>query len=162
VIVYMHLMVEFGEAARTIAAQCTCRRVRQASRALTRLYDEALRPTGLQISQLTTLVGVAMRGDAGAGIGTLAEVLGMDRTTLTRNLGPLEKAGLLRVARAPQDARARIVFLTRSGERAIEASFPLWEKAQSRVRGLLGPSRLEDLQRRLVQAVSAISGPDRA
>lgn len=159
----MHLMpVDFHEAARAIAVQCTCRRARQASRALTKLYDDALRPTGLQISQLTLLVGVAMCGEAGGNIGALAEALGMDRTTLTRNLVPLEKAGLLRVARAPQDARTRIVLLTRSGERAIESSFPLWERAQDRVRSLLGLGEAEDLHDRLVQAAVATSGAHKA
>jgi DNA-binding MarR family transcriptional regulator len=71
-------------------------------------------------------------------IGQMADVLGMERTTLTRNLRPLEKEGLLRVARDPADARARIVFLTRPGERAIEKAFPLWERSQKRLRNLLG------------------------
>ena len=109
-------------------------RVRQTSRTLSRIYDENLRRAGLQISQLTALVAVARFGEAGAGMGKIAQVLGMDRTTLTRNLLPLEKAGLLRVARDPADARARIVLLTKPGQRAIEKAFPLWEMSQKRVR----------------------------
>src|SRR5205823_4682173 len=81
-------------------------RVRQTSRTLSRIYDENLRRAGLQISQLTVLVAVARFGEAGAGMGKMAQVLGMDRTTLTPNPLPLEKAGLLRVARHPADARA--------------------------------------------------------
>jgi len=82
------------------------------SRVLTRLYDDALRPSGLRVSQLTVLVAIAKFGEPGAKIGRLADVLAMERTTLTRNIGPLEAAGLLRVARDPEDARARILVLT--------------------------------------------------
>ena len=113
-------------------------RARQTSRLLSRLYDETLRPTGLQISQLTVLVAVARFGEGGARIGALADALAMERTTLTRSLGPLERSGLVRIARAPLDARARIVLLTAAGERALEAAFPLWEKAQKRLGALLG------------------------
>ncbi len=135
-------------------------RVRQVSRALTRLYDESLRPTGLQTSQLPVLVAVVMFGDAGANMRALASKLGMDRTTLTRNLGPLEKAGLLRVSRSPEDARVRIVSLTRSGERAIEAVFPLWQQAQERVRELLGASRADELRGRLGQVLALVPASD--
>ena len=79
-------MVGFAQASRIIANQCACVRVRRASRALTRLYDERLRAAGLQASQLTMLAAVATCGDGGANIGALAEGLVMDRTTLTRNL----------------------------------------------------------------------------
>ncbi len=101
-------------------------RVRQVSRALTRLYDESLRPTGLQTSQLPVLVAVVMFGDA----------------------------------RSPEDARVRIVSLTRSGERAIEAVFPLWQQAQERVRELLGASRADELRGRLGQVLALVPASD--
>ena len=109
---------------------------------LSRVLDEALRPLTIQISQLSVLVAVAMFGEAGANIGALAQVLSLDRTTLTRNVQPLEKAGLLRVARSPADARTRIVVLTtRAGERMIEAAYPLWGQAQKRIRDSVGGKR---------------------
>lgn len=145
-----------------IATHCTCVRVRRASRALTRLYDESLRPTGLQASQLTTLVAIAMYGDDGANIGVLADGLVMDRTTLTRNLVPLEKAGLVRVARDPNDARVRLVFLTRQGERAIEAAYPLWERTHELVRNALGESRVETLGVDLGRVVEVAQTPAKA
>ncbi|AKT38228.1 MarR family winged helix-turn-helix transcriptional regulator [Chondromyces crocatus] len=154
-------MVDFADAARIIGAQCACVRVRRASRALTRLYDENLRPSGLQASQLTMLVAVASCGEHGANIGALAEGLVMDRTTLTRNLVPLEKAGLVRVARAPNDARVRLVFLTRQGERAIEVAFPLWEKTQKHVRQQLGPGNVDALREELGRVVAVASSPTR-
>ena len=70
------------------------------------VYDDALRPIGLQQSQLPVLVALAIFGEPGAPMNALAQALVMDRTTLTRNVRPLEKAGLLRVARSPADARA--------------------------------------------------------
>lgn len=146
----------FQDAARKIADECTCMRVRQTSRTLSRIYDENLRRAGLQISQLTALVAVARFGEAGAGMGKMAQVLGMDRTTLTRNLLPLEKAGLLRVARDPADARARIVLLTKPGQRAIEKAFPLWEKSQKRVRDLVGVRQARDLHHRLARLLAVV------
>ncbi|MGK3992831.1 MarR family winged helix-turn-helix transcriptional regulator [Sorangium sp. So ce1024] len=146
-------MADFASAARTIASQCALVRVRRASRALTRLYDESLRPLGLQATQLTMLVAVATCGDEGVRLSALADGLVMDRTTLTRNLVPLEKAGLLRVARAPDDARVRLIFLTRQGERAIEAAFPLWQQTQTHVREQLGPGKTDALREELGRVV---------
>ncbi|WP_437618279.1 MarR family winged helix-turn-helix transcriptional regulator [Sorangium sp. So ce1151] len=147
-------MVDFARAAQTIANQCALVRVRRASRALTRLYDESLRPAGLQSTQLTMLAAVATCGDGGVRLSALADGLVMDRTTLTRNLVPLEKAGLLRVARAPDDARVRLIFLTRQGERAIEAAFPLWERTQKHVREQLGPDEADALREELGRVVA--------
>lgn len=124
-------------------------RVRQASRLLTRIYDECLRPLGIQESQLSVLVAVAMHGEAGATMSKLAAALVMDRTTVTRNVVPLEKAGLLRVARSAEDARSRVIVLTRAGERMIESAHPLWQNAQERIRHTLGAARFDALRARL-------------
>ncbi|WP_437949482.1 MarR family winged helix-turn-helix transcriptional regulator [Sorangium sp. So ce296] len=155
-------MIDFARASEIIASQCALVRVRRASRALTRLYDEALRPSGLQATQLTMLVAVATCGDGGVKLGALADGLVMDRTTLTRNLAPLERAGLLRVARAPDDARVRLIFLTRQGERAIEAAFPLWERTQKHVRERLGPSKADALREELGRVVALAARPEKA
>jgi len=129
-------------------------RVRQVSRLLTRIYDECLRPLGIQETQFSVLVAVAMFGEDGAAMGVLASTLVMDRTTLTRNIVPLEKAKYLRVARSPADARARVILLTRSGERLIESAYPLWEQAQSKIRRTLGKERLDALQSQLSAVVT--------
>ena len=150
-------MVDFARAARRIAQECPALRIREASRLLTRVYDAALRPLALQSSQLSVLVAVAMFGEDGATIGALAQRLVMDRTTLTRNVRPLEKAGLVRVSRAPGDARARVITLTRSGERMIEAAHPLWEEAQRRVRDSVGAARLEALRAQLSEVMALAS-----
>lgn len=143
---YASCVPDFSQLARKIVNECPAMRIRQASRLVTRVYDDGLRPLGIQESQLSLLVAVAMFGENGASMGALADVLSMDRTTLTRNLGPLEKAGLLRVARSAQDARARIVLLSRAGERMIESAYVAWESAQRRIRRALGAERLEALR----------------
>ncbi len=151
-------MVDFNGAARRIAAECPALRVREASRSLTRMFDEILRPVGIQASQLSVLVAVAMFGERGATLGALARALVMDRTTLTRNVRPLEKSGLLQVARSPHDSRTRVVSLTRAGERMIESAYPAWEQAEERVRKLLGARRLKTLRAELAELVSRASG----
>jgi DNA-binding MarR family transcriptional regulator len=149
-------VVQFARAAHTISRDCTCLRVRQASRVLTRIYDEVLRPLGIQTSQLTLLVAVAEFGESGASLGALADALVMDRTTLTRNVRPLEKAGLLRIARSPEDGRSRIALLTRAGERLIEAALPLWERAQKHVYQALGAGDTEALRTELERLVAVV------
>jgi DNA-binding MarR family transcriptional regulator len=148
--------------ARTIASQCECLRARKAARSLSNLYDQLLKPSGLEISQLSVLAAVAHFGEQGAQISALADALGIDRTTLTRNLGPLESAGLIRVARSPSDARARVVLLTRAGERAIEAAFPLWEQAQARVHERVGRRRTEAIRGELEHLVARLGDKERS
>jgi DNA-binding MarR family transcriptional regulator len=125
-------------AAGIMAADCLCFRARRASRAITRLYDEALRPLGIHATQLTLLNAVALCGEGGARMGRLAEVLAMDATTLSRNLRPLARARLVRLTRPPGDARMRLVKLTPAGERLVEAALPLWTAAHRRVVSILG------------------------
>jgi DNA-binding MarR family transcriptional regulator len=150
------------EIARKIKNECAGMRIRQASRVLTRIYDESLRSLDIQESQLSVLVAIAIFGENGATMGALAKALVMDRTTLTRNIQPLEKAGWLRVARAPDDARARIIFLTRSGERMLESAAPLWEHAQERVRRALGTKGFDALRMRLSEVVRLADSDHRA
>ena len=136
-------------AAQRIARECTCLKVRQASRVLTKLYDAEIRSTGLQQSQASVLVAIAHFGDGGATMGQIASALKMDRTTLTRSLRPLEVAGLVLVARSPDDARTRVVLLSRAGERMLVTLLPLWERAQKKVRAALGGDLLAEVSRNL-------------
>jgi DNA-binding MarR family transcriptional regulator len=144
--------------ARKMATECPAMRARQASRALGRIFDEALRPLGLQLSQLPLLCAAAMAGEAGASIGALARGIVIDPTTLTRGIRPLEKAGLLRVARSPQDRRTRMVFLTRSGERTIERAFPAWQRAIREANEAFGEERIADMRAQLGRIVAAVDG----
>jgi len=140
--------------AQTIARKCPGISARQASRALARIYDEALRPLGLQSSQLSVLVAVVMHGEQGASIGQLADALVMERTTVTRNLRPLERAGLLHIARSGRDARARVVLLTSAGERILNRAYPLWESATRRITDSVGRQQIAHLHSRLASLVT--------
>jgi DNA-binding MarR family transcriptional regulator len=152
-------MIEFTQLARRMAANCPAFRVRQASRVLAKLFDEELAPFGLLSSQLPVLSAVALFEDSGVPMSRLAQVLLMDRTTLTRSIRPLERAGLLRVARSPEDARTKVVVITRSGERMIETIFPVWERVLKQVKKSLGAEILIDLHARLDRVI-ALSTPD--
>jgi DNA-binding MarR family transcriptional regulator len=114
---------------------CACHKVRMAARAVTRAYDETLRPTGLRASQLSVLVAVGT-GEAPS-IAALAQVLGMDRSTLTRNLGPLEKEGLVKVGLEGW-RRSRSLEITKKGQSRLREALPLWQKAQDMLKGRLG------------------------
>lgn len=118
-----------------IAETCACLNVRKAARAVTQLYDEVLQPSGLRATQFDLLVASALAGEAT--VTQLAEALVMDRTTLTRNLKPLENQGLLTV-NAGTDRRKHLVRLTERGRQALATALPYWEQAQDRVVTRLG------------------------
>jgi DNA-binding MarR family transcriptional regulator len=141
--------------AREIAANCACMKARQTSRVLTRIYDEHLRPLGLQTSQLTVLIAIGNFSERGAPFGRLADAIGMERSTLTRNLAPLERDGLLRVEVDPEDARQRVVVLTKDGTRMIERAYPLWQKAQAEV-----ATELRTHLERAVRALPSATTPE--
>ena len=145
-----------------MAAECPALRVRQASRVLAKLYDDELAPFGLHSSQLPVLAAVALFGDSGATMSKLAQAILMDRTTLTRSIRPLERAGLLRVARSPDDARRKIVVITRSGERTIQAIFPVWERVLRQIKKSLGAEMLTELHARLDQVIALSTIAERA
>jgi DNA-binding MarR family transcriptional regulator len=115
----------------TLINDCACLKVRTAARAVTRLYDDAFRPLGLRATQLSVLLGVAL-GQA-VSIASVSRMLGMDRSTLTRNLRPLEQKGL--VALGPEGHhRSRTLSITSKGERLVRKALPLWERTQQKLR----------------------------
>jgi len=114
------------------------------------MYDEALKPSGLLATQYIVLV--AIQKDQPVTIGQLAETLVMDRTTLTRNLKPLEKSDLI-VSGTGEDQRTHVVSLTLKGKNTMEKAFPLWRKIQGHVATTLGPKRLAQLLLDLKEAV---------
>lgn len=132
---------------------CACFNLRKAARAITHLYDEMLRPTGLRTTQFTLLVATKMLEPIT--VTRLAKIGVMDRTTLTRNLRPLEKQGLVQIALG-KDQRTRVVRLTPEGQKALARAFPLWKKAQARVIKELGPERWNSLRAYLGEVVSLV------
>jgi DNA-binding MarR family transcriptional regulator len=125
---------------------CTCFNLRKATRALTQIYDDALRPIGLGANQVAILSVVKAIGPIG--MGDLATPLVTDRTTLTRNLKPLIDAEYL-VSHEGKDRRRRLIALTSKGRRVLSEAAPLWKEIQTRVANDLGQKRwarlLDDL-----------------
>jgi len=144
-----------------LARNCACFNLRKAARVATQLYDAALEPSGLRATQISVLVAIALHGRVP--LGRLAETLVMDRTTLTRNLRPLEKQGWVVDERGP-DRRERYLELTRAGRAVLERALPLWHGVQSRVAAALGAGRLAGLVGELdavIRAVRSESAADR-
>src|SRR5580704_9653076 len=118
-----------------IARNCIAVRLRLLNRVVTNLYDDALRPLGLKISQLNILIVTARLGLARPA--HVCEILQLDTSTLSRNIKPLQAHGWLEVV-ADDDARAQPFRLTPQGKRLIEKAVPAWEEAQSQATELLG------------------------
>ena len=135
---------------------CTCAMLRRASRRLTQAYDQVLKPTGLKLTQYSVLANVA--GAEGRSITALALLLAMDRTTLTRNLRPLEGAGLIRIASGP-DRRSRAVEITSAGRQMLEKARPLWRAAERSFRRRMGRKKAESL-RCLLDAAAVSARPE--
>jgi DNA-binding MarR family transcriptional regulator len=150
-------MARYEDLAQQMVAVCPGMRVARATRVLARVFNDEFRALGLQVSQHGVLTFVALAGQEGATIGALADELLVDRTTLTRNLRPLQKAGYLTITRSPKDARVQIVSLTKKGQKTIEALYPLWQRAYGQIRDALGPQALADLSDRLDQATAAVA-----
>jgi DNA-binding MarR family transcriptional regulator len=134
---------------------CPALRVRAASRMLARVYDDALRDIGLEMSQVPVLAAVAISGERGLKVTEVARALVMDRTSVTRAIRPLENTGLLRVARSPDDARSKIIVLTRAGERTLRDAYPRWKRTTQRIREVLGTTRIDALGAELSALVAA-------
>jgi DNA-binding MarR family transcriptional regulator len=114
---------------------CLCASFRRTSRALTQLYDQALRPQALRLTQLTILQVLARAGEVSQG--QLGEMLAMDSTTLTRTLKIMSRQGWV-AERRGNDRRERWLRLSKAGESKLTRAQPAWEKVQSRLRHQLG------------------------
>ena len=122
--------------------RCACATVRRTDRVLTQFYDEILAPSGLYITQFTLLATLSQA--APVTINRLAEIMDMDRTTLSRNLEVLAKQHMVRIEEG-EDRRTRQVHLTQEGEQALRRALPLWQEAQARIEHALGRERFDGL-----------------
>ncbi len=126
---------------------CLCLHVQRAARALARRFDDALRPVGLTNGQFSLLMSLN-RPDA-PGMVPVAELLAMDRTTLTAALKPLERCGLVRVEVDPEDRRGRRLRLTAQGKKLLAEAAPVWERMHAEVEAMLGAGEPDRLRRNL-------------
>lgn len=115
--------------------ECTCFNLRKATRVVTQLFDDAMRSTGLRGTQFSLLAHTYGMGPIT--LTKLAEEMVTDRTTMARNLEPLEKSGLLRVEPG-DDRRTRVVTITAEGRKKLAEAFPLWKKTQDEIKKMMG------------------------
>ena len=123
-----------------IANSCLCQRIQRAGRVIGRRFDEAFRPLGINNWQFSVLIALKYLGSPT--IGELADALGMDRTTVTKNLKPLSRRALLRVSADEHDARARRIALTEAGEAILAEAGDSWHQAQQSIMARFPPGDL--------------------
>ena len=138
------------------SSSCTCFQLRRAARQVSQVYDHELAAVDLSLNEYSIL----RHAQAGPRLlGELADLLGMERTTLTRNLRPLLDAGWLQEARG-DDARQRVVSITPSGRKRIDSAKPHWQRAQSRIESLFGKAATARLRDDLDVLATALRGAD--
>src|ERR1700724_4147284 len=133
---------------------CVCSQVRRLARKLSSLYDTLLSSEDLTITQYSLLANIERAGQLSHTV--LAEKVGMERTTLTRNLRPLTRAKWVAAATG-QDRRQHLLQLTAAGRRKLVRSLPLWEEAQRQFFSQIGTHSLQELRALLASSESAVT-----
>jgi DNA-binding MarR family transcriptional regulator len=123
---------------------CLCLHLQRAARSVARRFDQAFRAVGLTSGQFSLLM--ALNRPQPPGIGEVARLLAMDRTTLTANLKPLERSGLVAAAPDPADRRTRRLRLTAAGRERLSAALPLWRQTHAEVAQHLGAAEADRLR----------------
>ncbi|NVN98596.1 MAG: MarR family transcriptional regulator [Geobacteraceae bacterium] len=118
---------------------CFCVNVRRAARAITKIYDQALEPSGLKVTQYSMLKNIDAYGPLNTS--ALAKLLSLDRTTLVRNLKLLESAGLIENRTSP-DPRERQFIITEHGRQTVAHAMPFWKHTQRRLSQQIGTDNL--------------------
>ena len=129
----------------SVCATCLCVASRQAARAITSVYDRRLRPHGIRITQFTILANLMLRGPTALGV--LAKKLGLERTTLTRNLALLDARGWVVIRPGDADSRSRIITVTGAGRALVHEAFPDWRKAQQQASDAFGQASVAALHK---------------
>lgn len=126
---------------------CLCLHVHRAARALARRFDVVLRPLGLTNGQFSLLM--SLNRPEPPTLGSVASLLAMDRTTLTANLKPLERRGLLKVSVDREDRRSRRLVLTATGKTLLSKAYPAWRKAHAETERQLAGMNADTLRNAL-------------
>ena len=137
-------------------ADCNCFAVRSAARHVTQLYDQFLAPSGLRANQFSILAKLDRLGPMT--INVLAEAMVTDRTTLARNLKPLQRDGLINIEASPSDRRAKELHLTKTGMKRLDEARKAWSQAQSRFEQTFGAKRTTNLRDMLRAVVTSDFG----
>ncbi len=138
------------DAARLIEV-CAGANSRLAARRITQFFDREMAGTGLSLAQLGLMAQIAATSDDT--LGALAVRMGLEQSTLSRNLQTLESAGLVEIANVEGDLRRRMAWLTDAGARRLEVAIPVWRKAQAKLATRVSP----DLARRLAEETEALA-----
>lgn len=134
---------------------CSCFYLRRAARLVTRQYAETMKSAGLKSGQFSILATLSHKGTQS--ITELAERMGLERTSLSRNLRPLEKEGLINISEE-QEKRRRFVAITKQGAAVYKKALPLWNKAQHQYKEQLGAQDMKTLKGLLERTSDLISG----
>ncbi len=127
---------------------CLCLHVQRAARMLARKFDEALRPFDLTSGQFSLLV--SLNRPEPPTIGSVATLLAMDRTTLTANLKPLDRRGLLKISVDKNDKRSRRLSITASGRALLNRAYPVWKQTHVEVEFLIAHGSADALRKALI------------
>ncbi len=125
---------------------CLCLHVQRAARALARRFDNALKPLGINNGQFSLMM--ALNRPQPAPMGPVAELLAMDRTTLTAAVKVLERRGLVETLPHPDDKRSRLMKLTKEGHSLLSSAVPIWQRVHGELDGELGDD-MDPLRRTL-------------
>jgi DNA-binding MarR family transcriptional regulator len=158
----MMIVTPVGQPEKRQPEVCNCLALRQAARHVTQFYDRNLADTGLRTTQYSILAKLSRVGPLT--IGALAEAMVMDRTTLGRNIRPLERDGLIAIAPGSKDKRSRELSLTEAGSRRMAQARDAWARSQERFEAFFGQGRTLDLRalmRALTQSDFDAAGPSR-
>jgi len=148
----MNADTEFAE-----CLECSCFAARRTARMVTQHYEQVLKPTGLSVTQFTLLAVLSIGGSQP--LSRFAEQLGVERTTLTRNLRSLVARGWVTES-ATGDRRVRLLTITKGGTAAARAALPHWRKAQKSIAGRLGAGAIKALT--VASKAAAESSPGRS
>lgn len=132
---------------------CNCFAVRSAARHVTQLYDQCLAPVGLRTTQFSILAKLKRKGPLT--INALANDMVMDRSTLGRNVQPLERDGLIAIETSASDRRAKLLRLTGIGEKRLQAALTAWSQAQDRFESNFGSERSAKMRTMMRSIVAA-------
>jgi DNA-binding MarR family transcriptional regulator len=137
---------------REVRDTCMCLHAQRAARVLARRYDEALRPASLTNGQFSLLM--SLHRPSPPNMGEVSQLLGMDNTTVTANLKPLARRGLVKMTVDDEDKRSRRIVLTEAGRILLATALPLWRRAQAKTL-TKGSGRAH-----MLRALSTLSAPD--
>lgn len=122
---------------------CLCALLRKAGRIATRNYDNALKPSGLKVTQFSMLANIAR--NPAITVSELAGLLSMDQTTVSRNLRVLEKSGYIRLEGEDTDHRIKRILVSELGRAKMNEAMPLWEQAQREMQKILGTENIDGM-----------------